>query len=115
MLPLIDPSRYSEIIGGQSIDEYVKEQVLRLSYTAHDLTPFARDLGYDGAPFVWDPEDRIHRMARLDALYFRLYGLDRDEAAYVMDTFPIVRDHDEATFGRRHRHGAGAVIGSGVR
>ena len=37
---------------------------------------------------------------RLDALYFHLYGLDKDDAAYVLDTFPIVRRHDETQFGR---------------
>src|SRR3546814_19648360 len=84
----------------RSVGDFVREQVLRLSYTAHDLAGFARDLGYDGEPFVWDPEDRRHRIARLDALYFNLYGLDRDEAAYVLDTFPIVRDADERAFGR---------------
>jgi hypothetical protein len=78
----------------------VRGEVLRLSYTANDLQPFARDLGYDGAPFEWDEEDRRHRMARLDALYFNLYGLSRDEASYVLDTFPIVREHDEARWNR---------------
>ena len=74
--------------------------MLRLTYTAHDLTPFARDLGYDGLPFRWDEEERRHLRARLDALYFHLYGLDREDAAYVLSTFPIVRREDESTFGR---------------
>lgn len=39
-------------------------------------------------------------MARLDALYFMLYGLTREEAAYVLDTFPIVREQDEARVNR---------------
>lgn len=39
-------------------------------------------------------------MARLDALFMRLYGLGRDEAGYILDTFPIVRDADERAFGR---------------
>ena len=73
---------------------------MRLSCSAHDLAAFAHDLGYDGPPFDWDAEDRRHRMAWLDALYFGLYGLSRDEAAYVLDTFPIVREQDEALFGR---------------
>ena len=60
---------------------------------------FARDLGYEGRPFVWDEEDRRHLRARLDALYFHLYGLSRDDAAYVLDTFPIVRREDEKEFG----------------
>ena len=37
--------------------------------------------------------------ARLDALYFHLYGLSRDDAAYMLDTFPIVRRQDESRFG----------------
>ena len=40
----------------------------------------------------------IHR-ARLDALYFHLHGLSKEEAAYILDTFPIVRRRDEAAFG----------------
>jgi len=28
-----------------------------------------------------------------------LYGLTRDELAYILDTFPIVRRKDEAKFG----------------
>ncbi len=99
-LPLIAPVRYADPLGSGTIGDFVREQVLRLSYTAHDLAAFARDLGYDGAPFAWDAEDRRHRIARLDALYFRLYGLDREEVAYVLDTFPIVRDQDERVFGR---------------
>ena len=35
-------------------------------------------------------------MAELDAAFFHLYGLTRDEVDYIMDTFPIVRRADEA-------------------
>ncbi len=85
---------------GTTIADFVRGEVLRLSYTAHDLAPFARDLGYDGAPFAWDESDRRHRLARLDALFFYLYGLSRDDAAYILDTFPIVREQDEKAHGR---------------
>src|SRR3546814_18831761 len=97
----------------RSVGDFVREQVLRLSYTAHDLAGFARDLGYDGEPFVWDPEDRRHRIARLDALYFNLYGLDRDEAAYVLVTFPIVRDAAERAFGRYRTRSEERRVGHG--
>lgn len=99
-LPFIAPSRFEEKLGSGSIADLLRREVLHLSYTAHDLAGFARDLGYHGDPFIWDVEDRRHRMARLDALFFRLYGLNREEAAYVLDTFPIVRQADEAEFGR---------------
>ena len=42
---------------------------------------------------------RRHLRARLDALYFHLYGLTRDAAAYILSTFPIIQRHDEAEFG----------------
>ena len=79
--------------------DLVRDHVLRLTYTAHDMAPFARDLGYEGPPFIWDEEERRHLRARLDALYFHLYGLSRDDAGYVLDTFPIVRREDEKQFG----------------
>ena len=78
----------------------MRDHVLRLTYTANDMAPFARDLGYDGPPFIWDEEERRHLRVRLDALYFHLYGLPREDASYVLDTFPIVRREDEADFGK---------------
>ena len=99
-LPLIRPEQFESSFGHQSLADFVRGEVLHLSYTAHDLAPFARDLGYEGAPFKWDEEDRRHRLARLDALFFNLYGINRDDAAYILDTFPIVREHDEKAHGR---------------
>ena len=70
------------------------------------MAPFARDLGYVDAagavlpPFVWNIEERRARLAALDALFFWLYGLNADDAAYILDTFPIVRDQDSKFFGR---------------
>jgi hypothetical protein len=100
--PLIHPRRFGEDIGKWVISDFVREEVLRLSYTAQDLKPFAQDMGYVGEPFVWNEEDRRHRLARLDALFFHLYGVGRDDVAYILDTFPIVRKADEAAFGRFH-------------
>ena len=88
-----------------SVADFVIPQVLALSYTAHDLAPFAKDLGYvneDGSvkqPIIWNEEERRVRMNALDALFMHLYGLNADDAAYVMETFPIVRQQDLAAFG----------------
>ena len=97
-LPVIAPSDYDRPFGDTTARSLVRDHVLRLTYTAHDMAPFARDLGYDGPPFIWNDEQRRHLRARLDALYFHLYGLSRADAAYILDTFPIVRRHDQAAF-----------------
>ena len=98
-LPVIEPNDYDRRFGNTTARELVRDHVLRLTYTAHDMTPFARDLGYNGPPFIWDEEERRHLRGRLDALYFRLYGLSREDAGYILSTFPIVRREDEAAFG----------------
>ena len=82
--------------------EFITPRVLELTYTAHDLTGFARDLGYDGAPFTWNDERRFWLRAELDALYFMLYGIAREDVEYIMDTFPIVRRKDEAANGGKY-------------
>ena len=98
-LPVIARDGYDRSFGEKTAGELVRDHVLHLTYTAHDMSPFARDLGYDGPPFIWDAEERRHLRARLDALYFHLYGLSRDDAGYILDTFPIVRRRDEKVFG----------------
>ena len=98
-LPVIAPADYDRAFGATTARDLVRHHVLRLTYTAHDMAPFARDLGYHGPPFIWNQEKRRHLRARLDALYFHLYGLSKDDAAYILDTFPIVRRHDKAAFG----------------
>ena len=98
-LPVIALAGYDRCFGSTSARDLVRNHVLRLTYTAHDVAPFARHLGYHGPPFVWNQEERRHLRARLDALYFHLYGLSREDASYVLDTFPIVHREDEAEFG----------------
>jgi hypothetical protein len=73
--------------------------VLELTYTAWDLEPFARDCGWFGPPFVWDEARRFQLRSELDAAFLHLYALSRADAAYILDTFPIVRRKDEAAHG----------------
>ena len=101
-LPVITRTGYERRFGDISAAELVRDHVLRLCYTAYDLEPFARSQGYDGEPFAWDIVERRHLRSRLDALYFLLYGLDRDDAAYVLDSFPITRRNDEQEHGGRY-------------
>jgi hypothetical protein len=73
---------------------FITPRVLELTYTATDMTPFARDLGDTGAPFRWDEDRRAVIRAELDALFFHLYGITRDDTAYILDTFNVTRDND---------------------
>jgi hypothetical protein len=82
-----------------SLAAWLLPRVLELTYTAWDLAPFARDCGYDGPPFRWDVERRFLLRAELDAAYFHLYGIAREDVAYILDTFPIVKRKELARYG----------------
>jgi hypothetical protein len=99
-LPVIPPDLFEQPLGKTTVAEFIKEHVLHLTYTAWDMQPFAKDMGYDGEPFIWDEEDRRHRKAKLDALFFNLYEISEEDADYILSTFPIVKKHDEAEHGR---------------
>ncbi len=105
-LPVIAPADFEQSIGSVNIADFIRAEVLALTYTAHDMADFARDMDYVDAagavklPFIWDADDRAQRMARLDALFMHLYGLSADDAGYILSTFPIVRDKDVAAHGR---------------
>jgi hypothetical protein len=100
-LPVPPPSTFESVASWQHerLRHWLLPRVLELTYTAWDLEPFARDVGYTGSPFLWNPKRRTLLRAELDAAFFHLYGLSRDDTDYVMDTFPIVRKNDERAHG----------------
>ena len=47
---------------------------------------------------------RLKLRAKLDAVYFHLYGVtDRDDVRYIYSTFPIVEREEMAAYGGRYR------------
>ena len=92
--PVLPPDFYTEARLA-----FINPKVLELTYTSYSLTPFARDLGYDGPPFAWDEDRRAHLRAELDAFYARAYGLTRDELRYILDPADVKGpDYPSETF-----------------
>ena len=83
-LATLPPESYSA-----SLIDWVRVRVLELTYTAHDMRPWAEDLGFIGPPFAWDEDRRAYLRADLDAAYAYLYGLTRDELRYILDPTDI--------------------------
>ena len=93
-LPVFPPSFYSP---GRL--DFVKRRVLELTYTSHSLACFARDMGYDGPPFIWNDDRRALLRADLDAFYARAYGLTRYELSYILDPADVKGpDYPSETF-----------------
>ncbi len=110
-LPVVPPDRYEAVrFGPKTAGQIVREAVLELTYTAHDMAPFARAMDYVDEtgklklPFTWDKARRLHLRAKLDALFFHLYGVtDRDDIRYIYSTFPIVEREEKADYGGVYR------------
>jgi hypothetical protein len=105
-LPVLGPSAYSAI----DLD-FIVPRILELVYSSPDLKPFAKNLGYSGPPFKYDPDRRAVLRAELDAYFARLYGLTRDELRYILDpadvygedfsseTFRVLKEKEQKEFG----------------
>ena len=54
--------------------------------------PLAQACGFKGSRgdgvHVWKEAERAELRAELDAAYFHLYGVGRDDAEYILSTFP---------------------------
>lgn len=101
-LPILAPESLTSAPswkGTMPLGTWIASRVLELTFTAYDMRPFAEDLGDTGEPFIWDPERRFLLRCELDAAFFHLYGIERDDVGYVMETFPIVKGKDLAAHG----------------
>ncbi len=100
-LPIIPIDNYKKCnIKDKTAFDLVKEWVLYLNYSSNDLKPFAVDLGYDGEPFIWDEISRLHIICKLNALFFKLYGINDEETIkYILGTFPIVKKESIEKYG----------------
>jgi hypothetical protein len=81
-LPVLPPKSFVESCEWNqehTIGNWILLRALELTYTAWDLEAFAKDCGYDGPPFRWDEERRFLLRCELDAAYFHLYGIARDD------------------------------------
>src|SRR5579885_3334464 len=101
-LPVLPPATYAAHCPwdrARTLGEWIAPRALELTYTAWDLEAFARECGYDGPPFKWDEERRFLLRCELDAAYFHLYGIGREDVDYIMDTFRVWREKEEKQCG----------------
>ena len=85
-LPVLPPETYlEEVRPGLRFAELIVPRVLELTYTAHDLEGFARDLSYNGPPFPWDEYRRHCLRCELDAMFMHMYQLNRSDVEWIPD------------------------------
>jgi len=69
------------------LEKWISDRVLKLTCTADDMRPLAEACGLKEGVHKWKPAERAELMAELDAAYFTLYGIKRDDVEYILSTF----------------------------
>jgi len=100
-LPILPPAAYCQRLpwAGDQVGDWARRYVGELVVTSSALSGFGSSLGWVGQPFRWDPGRRPRLRAELDALFLHLYGVAREDADHILESFWIVRDRDEKEFG----------------
>jgi hypothetical protein len=90
---------------------FLVPRVVELMYTAHDMVGFARDLGVEREPYIWDGRRRSLLRAEIDAFFAHMYELTREELEYILDpksiygpefpglTFRVLKMKEEKEYG----------------
>ncbi|CAM9658579.1 unnamed protein product [Phaeothamnion confervicola] len=96
-LPILRPEVLERAVGwlGSIAGDWLSNRVLELCYTNNELSPFAKDLGREHPPFRWQPDRRILLQAEIDAAVLHLYGLSREQAEWLLDSFTVLRKYEE--------------------
>ncbi len=82
--------------GASSNHSWFFARASELQCVTRDMDRFAKQCGHNGPPFRWDVGRRFLIRCELDAAYFHLYSMERDDVDYIMETFPIVKRKDIA-------------------
>ena len=120
-LPTLPPDTYEGKCPWskkETLEHWISERVLKLSCTADDMLPLAKACAFKGSRgdgvHIWKEHDRANLRAQLDAGYFHLYGIGRDDAEYMLSTFTatgFIKPDRRESDGAAWEHGSiGAAV-----
>ena len=95
--PILPPDMYTQVCAwckNATTLGWIVPRVLELTYTAWDLETFSKECGCDHPPFRWDEERRFGIRCELDAAFFHLYGIHRDDVDYILESFSGIKRRD---------------------
>jgi len=71
----------------QTLEKWISARVLKLTCTSNDMGPLAESAGFKPTVHKWDLAERLDLMAELDAAFFLLYAIERNNVEYILSTF----------------------------
>ncbi len=100
-LPIFPPDVYNEKCPWDKkllLEQWISERVLKLTCTSDDMLPLAKAVKFEEGVHKWREDERAELTAELDAAYFLLYGIGREDVEHILSTFSGARAQDESIF-----------------
>jgi hypothetical protein len=97
-MPVLPPAAFdgqARWCATLALSDWIDGISAELNDTSYSLTLPERG----STPFAWNELRRSHLRAELDAGMFHLYGVERRDVEYIMETFAIVKSKDMAAHG----------------
>ena len=100
--PMFSPDFYEQKCSWdkkQTLEKWISDRVLKLSCTSNDMIPLAKAAGFKPPIHKWKPDERLDLMAELDAAFFLLYQIQRNDVEYILSTFSGINNEGQTLLG----------------
>ena len=101
-LPIFPPKLLNNAVEwdkSQFVNDWIINRALELIYTSYDIRKFAQDCGDDGPPYIWNTNRRFILQSEIDAAFFHLYSVSREDTEYIISTFDVLERADLRQYG----------------
>ena len=79
----------------RTLEKWISERVLKLTCVSNDMKPLAEAARFKPLVHKWDLGERAQLQAELDAAFFLLYGIEREDVEYILSTFSGIEKESE--------------------
>jgi len=83
----------------KTILEWLFPRCFEMNYTSNDLKSFAEACGIMCSPFKWDQSRRFQLECEIDAAFFHLYSITREDTEFILDSLSKIKSRDEKQCG----------------
>jgi len=103
-LPMPTPDMVEEIeveIDGttETLNDFLRKRGQKLIWTSHSLDCLGKELDSSNGPFTWDENERRNLRAEIDGAIAQVYDIPRNDFAYILDQFGILKDRENNEYG----------------
>lgn len=83
----------------KNLNDFLANRGEKLTWTSHSLDGLGDDRESVDGPYDWDESKRNNLRAEIDAAIAHVYDISRDDFAYILDQFNILRNRENEDYG----------------